>query len=301
VATVSLTLVLGCVIAGCGGAGAKKHGEVTIKISSRGYPDEEILREIYGRALEMTGFKVRRRVEAPPWEALEKRRISGYPDYLETALTEATPVKLKEVPDSAGAAFRLVRRRFESKGLVPFPPARFGRTIAVAVPEKTAERFDLKTLADLRGPARKMRVADDEQYCHGPFACLFVLERNYGIAFGGFEGLYSPAVPPRVYRALRAGKADAAIVITTEGRLAREKGLVVLEDDQHRLPASNAFWLTRQDVIDEAGPDYERAILRAQKGLTLGEMRKLDGEIELEGKRPGEVAAGYLRSIHFHG
>jgi len=303
VVAVLLTLVSVAAAVGCGGAGEKKHSKVTIEISSRSYPDEEILREIYGRALEMTGFKVRRRIgrSIPPWEALEKGRISGYPDYLETALTEATPVKLREVPDSAGAAYRLTKKRFESKGLVPFPPVRFGRTIAVAVPRKTAEEFDLKTLADLQGPARKMRVADDEQYCHGRAACLFGLEHNYGIAFGPFDGLYSPAVPPRVYGALRAGKVDAAIVITTEGRLARKKGLVVLEDAQHRLPASNAFWLTRQDVIDEAGPDYERTILEAQKDLTLGKMRKLDGEVELEGKRPGEVAAEYLRSIHFRG
>jgi glycine betaine/choline ABC-type transport system substrate-binding protein len=289
--------------AGCGGDVEKKHSEVTITISSRGYPDEEILREIYGRALEMTGFEVRRRLGEPilPWEALEKGRISGYPDYLETALTEATPVKLEEIPESAGAAYRLARRRFEGKGLAPLPPARFGRTIAVAVPKKTAEEFDLKTLSDLKGPSREMRVADDEQFCHGALACLFGLEHNYGIVFRAFDGLYSPAVPPRVYRALSAGRADAAIVITTEGRLAREKGLVVLEDDQHRLPASNAFWLTRQDVIDEAGPDYEKAILRAQKGLTLKVMRELDAAVELEGKAPARVAAEYLKSIGYAG
>jgi osmoprotectant transport system permease protein len=297
-------LALVCVATGCGGSAAEtKHSEVTITIGSRGYPDEEILREIYGRALEMTGFKVRRRVGEPvlPWEELEKGRISGYPDYLETALTEATPVKLQEVPESTGAAYQLAKRRFESKGLVPFPPAHFGRAIAVAVPRRTAEEFDLKTLADLRGPSRQMRVADDEQYCHGAFVCLFGLEHNYGIAFGAFEGLYSPAVPPRAYGALRTGKADAAIVITTEGRLTREKDLVVLEDDQHRLPASNAFWLTRQDVIDEAGPDYEKAILAAQRGLTLKVMRELDAAVELEGKAPTKVAAEYLKSIGYVG
>lgn len=290
------------VAAGCGGATAKEDSKVTIVVTSRGYTEEKLLREIYAHALEAVGFEVKRRDDPrmlPP-EELEKGRISGYPDHLETALTEVTPVRLGDVPGSPEAAYREAKWRFGKKGLVPFRPLSFGRASAVAVSRQTAEEHDLESLSDLKGTSHRMSVVEGEYfcYCHGP-VCLDSLEREYGIAFEAF----SVAEPQRrLYKALGKGEADAAVVLTSEGRLAgRNTRFVLLEDDQHRLPASNALWLTSQKVIDEAGPDYERAILAAQKGLTLDVMRELNAAIELEGKTPGEVAAEYLESIdHVH-
>lgn len=288
-----------CAAAGCGGdAGAKAKNEVTITVTSRGYPEEEVLREIYAHALEATGFKVRRReLGQLAHEELEAGKVSGYPDHLETALTETMTAEEEDVPASAKAAYRELKAQFAEKGLVPFPPASFVRTIAVGVPRKAAEAQGLETLADLEGPSRTMGAIERELYCHGPGHCLNVLKRRYGVVFKSFFGIFLREPSALLYKALKTGEADAAILVTTEGELARGKGwLALLEDDEHRLPAANAFWMTSKKVIDEAGPDYERAILAAQKGLTLKVMRKLDAEVELEGKSPSEVAARYLRS-----
>ncbi len=299
-------LVLCCGVSGCGSdAGSKGHSEVTIAVTSRGYPEEEVLREIYAHALDAAEFKVMRRSLEPGRlapEELKRGRVDGYPDHLETALTEGVSAEVEDVPDSTKAAYREARRRFEGKGFVPFPPAPFERTDAVGVMKKTAEERGLKTLADLKAPSREMLVMERELYCHGRGNCLGGLERNYGIVFEGFLGISLLEPSSALYKALRAGETDAAVLITTDGQLARKKNwLVLLEDDEHRLPASNAFWLTRQDVIDEAGPGYEKAILAAQKGLTLQVMRELDAAVELEGKPPAAVAAEYLRSIgHAH-
>lgn len=292
-----LALVLGCVAAGCSGAGAKENSEVTITVTSRGFAEEKLLREIYAHALEAVGFEVMRRDEPGMLvsEELEKGLVSGYPDHLETALTELAPIALEDVPVSAGAAYQKAKREFEKKGLVPFQPASFGQSSAVAILKKTAEERGLKTLSDLKEPSGEMSVAGGEYfcYCHGR-ACLAGLESNYGIVFEGFS-LAEP--PPLLYKTLRTGETDAAVVVTTEGQLDRGKNwLVLLEDEEHRLPAANALWLTSQDVIDEAGPDYEKAILAAQKGLNLKVIRELRAAVELDGKTPVEVAAEYVKT-----
>ena len=94
---------------------------------------------------------------------------------------------------------------------------------------------------------------------------------------------------------------DASILFNTDGRLATEKGkFVILEDDKNIFPASNFVWVTSPEVVEEAGPDYEKTIVEAQKGLTLTTMRKLNAEME-RGKAPAEVAAGYLESIGYSG
>jgi glycine betaine/choline ABC-type transport system substrate-binding protein len=297
VVAILLALVLGCLVAGCGAAGAKENSEVTIMVTSRGYVEEKLLREIYAHALEVAGFNVVRRDSprlAPP-EELARGQVSGYPDHLDAALIENASIEHEDVPRLAKVAYQEAKKQLKEKGLVPLAPASFGRSSAVAILRKTAEGHHIKALSDLKKLRRKTSVVEGEYfcYCYG-VECLSSLERSYGV---GFEASTLVKPPRRLYRALRAGEADAAIVVTTEGRLARKKNwLVLLEDDQHRFPASNAFWLTRQDVIDEAGPDYERAILEAQKGLTLKVMRELDAEVELGRQPPAKVAAEYLAS-----
>jgi glycine betaine/choline ABC-type transport system substrate-binding protein len=295
-----VAVLLGCLVSSCGddaasgGDAARENSEVTITVTSRGYPEEEVLREIYAQSLEASGFKVRRRELEPGLlapEELETGRISGYPDHLETALTEASPTEVEDVPASPQAAYRELKGKSKEKGFVPFPPASFVRTNAIGVLRRTAEERDLHSLSDLRGPSREMSVLAGEFFCHGR-PCLGDFERGYGIVFEAYSGV---DLAPPLYRALRTGETDAVTFINTEGLARGKNWLVLLEDDQHRFPAANAFWLTRQDVVDEAGADYEKAILAAQKGLTVEIMRKLDAKVELEEEPPAKVAAEYLR------
>ena len=304
-ATIAAALALACGAVGCGdgaagGDGAvQQSGQAAITVTSRNYPEEEVLREIYAQSLEAAGFEVRRRelrrgTLAP--EELEAGRVDGYPDHLETALTEATPLDVDDVPTSARAAGERLRRQFQGAGLVPFPPASFVRTTAIGIPREAAERQGIETLSDLKGPARGMGAIVRELYCHGRANCLGGLERDYGIVFETFAAISLLEPSALLYEALQTGRADAAVLITTEGELADGKKWLTLLEDEHRLPAANAFWMTSQEAVEEAGPAYEKAILAAQEGLTLQVMRELDAEVELEGRSPSKVAARYLRS-----
>jgi osmoprotectant transport system substrate-binding protein len=293
-----LALVAACAGAGCGGdAGAKAPGDVTITVGSLGYPEDELLREIYAHALEAAGFQVRRSDLAGGLllSELENGRISGYPEHLNIAFAEATGTEQWGAPADTKVAYRETKARFTGKGVVPFPPTSFRRSSAIAIQRTTAEQGQITSLSDLKGQAGGMSVMAREVYCYGRVRCVGGFENGYGVVFGGYSGISLREPPSVLYKALRSGEEDSVVVVNTEGRLARRPGwLVVLEDDRDRMPAANALWLTNQDVVDEAGPDYERAILAAQKGLTVQVMRRLNAEVEQEGKPPGEVAAEYL-------
>ncbi len=303
--TILLVLVVGCAVAGCGGsAGAKEHSEVTITVGSLGYPEDELLREIYAHALESAGFQVRRSDLAGGLllSGLEQGRVSGYPEHLDMAFAEATSTEPWEAPASTKAAYRETKERLGQKGLLPFPPTSFRRASAIVMPRKTAEEQGIQSLSDLKGPSGGMNVMARELYCYARVRCLGGFESGYGVDFAGYSGVSLQEPSSVLYKALRSGEADAVVVVDTEGRLARKKNwFVVLEDDRQRLPATNALWMTSQEVVDEAGPDYEKTILAAQKGLTVKVMRDLNAKVELEGRSPGDVATEYLKSIHFRG
>jgi len=277
---------------------------VTITVGSLGYPEDELLREIYAHALESEGFHVRRSDLAGGLllSGLEQGRISGYPEHLDTAFAEATSTEPWVAPASTGVAYQETKERFEQKGLLPFPPTSFRRASAIAIRTKVAEEQGIESLSDLKGPSSEMNVTAREIYCYGRGRCLRGFERGYGVYFAEYSGISFREPSSVLYKALRSGEADAVVVVNTDGRLAQKKNwLVVLEDDRHRLPAANALWMTSQNVVEEAGPDYEKAILAAQRGLTVKVMQRLNVEVELEGKPPGDVAAEYLQSIRFRG
>jgi glycine betaine/choline ABC-type transport system substrate-binding protein len=256
-----------------------------------------VIGEIYAQALETTGYQFKRRHRLPPGlPPFEQKglNLSGYPEHLNIALKDI--VKLKgPVPGSAQKAYALTRKGVEEMGLTAFPPTAFSRSKAVGLLRETAKELHLRTLSDLKERAGELRVEAGD-FCRFLLDCLTGLERFYGITFESFSSIE----PRQRYEVLENGAADVSILLSTEGRLAGKKGeFVILEDDKHRLPAGNVFWLTRTEIVEEAGPAYEEAIVEAQKGLTLKVMQRLDAEVNLERKPPAKVAARYLKSIGY--
>jgi glycine betaine/choline ABC-type transport system substrate-binding protein len=288
-----LVVFLGWIGGGCG-AGRPQKSEVTLTVGSKSTAEEVILGEIYAQALEAAGYRVKRELRLPPGLPPFERKglkISGYPEHLNIALKDITRSR-RDVPGDPAKAYELARERLEERGLTAFPPTPFSRSKAVGMLRKTAEQRGLRTLSDLAGRSEGMTLAT-ENLCYRFTDCLHGLERFYGVEFeSSFE--IEPALR---YGVLETGKADAAILLSTEGRLAGKSKFVILEDDKHRLPAGNAFWVTTPDVVDEAGPGYERAIVDAQKGMTLKVMQELDAKVKFGHERPARVAAEYLRSI----
>jgi glycine betaine/choline ABC-type transport system substrate-binding protein len=292
-----VAVALGCIGTGCGGGGP--NGDVTLTVASRNTAEEVILGQIYAQALETAGYKVKRELRLPPgFPPFERKgaRLSGYPEHLNIALKDILKIK-QDVPGDPMKAYEMAKKGLEEKGLTAFPPASFSRSKAVGMLRKTAEERDLKTLSDLSGQAKEMTIKAGE-FCRFLTDCLAGLERFYGISFES----YSAIEPAQRYTVLETGEADASMLLSTEGRLAGKKSkFVILRDEKHRLPAGNEFWVTTTKIADEAGPRYEKAIVDAQKGLTLKVMQELDAKVKLEGRTPAKVAAEYLRSIDYVG
>ena len=101
---------------------------------------------------------------------------------------------------------------------------------------------------------------------------------------------------------LDKGQADLSILFTTDPQLSAQKDkYVILEDDKEVFPAGNVIWVTTPEVVEEAGPDYEKTIVEVQEGLTLKVMQELDARVELEKEPAAKVAAAYLESAGYTG
>jgi osmoprotectant transport system substrate-binding protein len=312
---VLLALFLGLGVAACGsdddddttsgseGGGAivsnPDNGKVTLTVGSKNFTEQIVLGEVYAQALEAAGYKVKKDLnlgsETVALKNVKTGQISGYPEYVSTALTSFFEVEPEEVPADATEAYEEAKADFEEEGLTAFPPTPFASANAVGTLKKTAEERDLKTVSDLEGQSQEMTLYGSPE-CRQRIDCLAGLEDLYGLKFKKFV----PVDIALRYNVLDNGQADLSILFTTDPQLsAQADKYVILEDDKEVFPAGNVIWVTTPEVVEEAGPDYEKTIVQVQEGLTLKVMQELGARVELEKEPAAKVAGEYLESAGY--
>jgi osmoprotectant transport system substrate-binding protein len=273
--------------------------KVSLTIGSKNFPEQEILGEVYAQALSAAGYKVKSDLslgsETVALKTLKAGKISGYPEYASTALTAFFGLEPEEVPAGAEAAWKVANKEFEKEGLQAFKPTPFASANSVGLLKTTAEKYNLKTVSDLKGVSEKLSLYGSPE-CEERIDCLAGLEKYYGLKFKEFK----PVDIELRYPVLEKGEADLSILFTTDPELAAEKEkFVILEDDKHVFPSGNVLFVTSKKVAEEAGPDYQKTIEDVQSGLTLKVMQELDARVELEHKTAEEAAAAYLESAGY--
>ncbi len=241
------------------------NGKVTLTVGSKNFTEQIVLGEVYAQALEAAGYKVKKDLnlgsETVALKNVKAGQISGYPEYVSTALTSFFEVEPEEVPADATEAYEEAKADFEKEDLTAFPPTPFASANAVGTLKKTAEERDLKTVSDLEGQSEEMTLYGSPE-CRQRIDCLAGLEELYGLKFKKF-------VPVDIglrYTVLDKGQADLSILFTTDPQLsAQADKYVILEDDKEVFPAGNVIWVTTPRSSKKPGRITKRRSSRCRK------------------------------------
>ncbi|MEX1219608.1 MAG: glycine betaine ABC transporter substrate-binding protein [Solirubrobacterales bacterium] len=270
----------------------------SLTIGSKNFTEQIVLGEIYAQALKAAGYDVKTDLnlgsETIALQALKEDEISGYPEYVSTALTSFYGKEAEEVPTDSQDAFDAVSTEVEADGLVALPPTPFSSANAVGLLTSKADELGVKTISDLEGKSQDLALYGSPE-CRQRIDCLVGLEQNYGLEFSSF----TPVDIGLRYGVLDKGQADLSIVFTTDAQLGATDEYTILEDDKGVLPAGNVVFLTKSATIDEAGPDYEATIELVQTGLTIEVMQELDARVDIDKELPAKVAADYLKEAGY--
>lgn len=270
-----------------------ENGKTTLKIGSKNFTEQIVLGEIYSQALEAAGYKVEKDLnlgsETIALQTLKSGEISGYPEYISTALTSFFEVEPADVPADPQEGADQAKADFEKDGLTSFTPTPFASANAVGMLKTEADKLGVTKVSELKGKVSDLTLYGSPE-CRQRVDCLVGLEDN-GIDFGKF-------VPVDIglrYDVLDKGQADASIVFTTDAQLAAEKDkYVTLEDDLGIFPAGNVVFVTEQALAEKAGPDYQKTIEAVQSGLTDQVMQELDARVDIDQETPEQAASEYL-------
>ncbi|KOG59836.1 hypothetical protein ADK77_38405 [Streptomyces antibioticus] len=298
----SLALTSGCALGSSGadvGSGPARSGPlkgVTVNVASKNFTEQLLLCEITAQRLESQGASVKRTCGMSGTNAVRAALTSGDVDmYWEYTGTGWLTLQQRGNITDPQALYEKVSALDKSENdVVWLPPAAANNTYAVAVKTSAGKKLSVATLSDYAELASK--DPGSAGFCG---ASEFFgrddgwpgLQKAYGFNLPKSDAAELAEGP--IYNAVAKGDpCNFGEVFATDGRISA-LGLTVLKDDKKFFPPYNLSLNVRGTVLKKY-PSIQTVMDPVSKLLVTAQLQKLNAEIDVDGKRPEEVASQWL-------
>ncbi|MET7615813.1 ABC transporter substrate-binding protein [Streptomyces sp. NPDC005408] len=262
------------------GSGSSKDG---VTIGTANFTENQILGFLYASVLEAAGVKTKVRPNLGTREilipALKGGDIDLLPEYQGALLHYLDPkAKATEEGEMQNALAVAL-----PGGLQILPYGMAEDSDAFAVTRETADKYGLKTLADLAKQNGKLVIGAAPEVKKRVVGVVG-LKDEYGVEFKEFKSLDSSG--PLVKGALKKGDVDVANLFTTDTDITAE-GWVVLEDPKNLVPGQHVVPLIADRKADST---VRKALARLGAVLTTEQLTELNRQVDKDKKDPEDVA-----------
>jgi len=287
-----ISLLFSALLAGCGGgagnneAAAGKGGEITI--GSKNFTENVLLAHMMADLIEdKTDIAVKRQVNLGgsnvAWTALENNDIQLYPDYTGTIVANYYQEKTGTSEESLAKTRELVKE----DGLAFLEPFGINNTYTLAVSQKTAETYNLKTFSDLAKVSGDMVLGVEFEFLDREDGYPGI-KKLYGMNFKQTKGMDHGIM----YRSIEEGESDVTNAYATDAQI-KVHNLVILEDDKQFFPPYDAGPVIRQDTLDQY-PELEGILNQLSGLITEEEMQQMNAEVDVDALKEEDVARDFL-------
>ncbi|WP_200309279.1 glycine betaine ABC transporter substrate-binding protein [Streptomyces adelaidensis] len=298
----SLALTSGCALGSNSaeqGSGPAKSGPLkgdTVNVASKNFTEQLLLCEITAQRLESQGAKVKRTCGMSGTNAVRAALTSGAVDmYWEYTGTGWLALQQQGSVTDPQAMYDKVSALDKTKNdVVWLPAAAANNTYAIAVKTETAKKLGVSTLSDYA------KLAEKDPGRAGFCGASEFFGRDDG--WPGLQKAYAFSLPKSdvaelaegpIYNAVAKGNpCNFGEVFATDGRISA-LGLTVLKDDKKYFPPYNLSLNVRGSVLKKY-PKVQTVMDPVSKLLTTAQLQKLNAQIDVDGKRPEEVASQWL-------
>jgi len=259
----------------------------TIIVGSANFPENVLLAEIYAGALSAKGVKVEKKLNIGSRDvyipALRDGSIDLIPEY--TGVLDQYFNKNAKATDADGVYAEL-------KAAVPATLTILDKSAAedkdaVVVTKATADKYKLKTIADLEPVAKNLILGGPPEWKTRPTG-VPGLKKLYNLQFKTFRAL--DVGGPLSVQALKNGQVDAVNLFTTDPSIA-SNGFVILQDPKSLFTAQNVVPLITKSKVNTVISDALNAVSAKLDTATLGGLVK---EVVADKKDPAVVAKEFL-------
>lgn len=217
--------------------------------------------------------------------AMVKGDFDMYPEY--TGTSWSFVLKKKEIPEHDILYKELVREYKQQYHLEWTGLYGFNNTYGIAVTKETAQRYHLKTYADLASVSSRMPFGAEYDY--------YERDDGYDAMVKANDFHFKKSIDLDIglkYDALLKKEVDAILVFTTDGRIS-DPDIVVLQDENNYFEKYYAGTVVREETL--ATYPQLRSVLELLNGqITEKEMAEMNNDVETKGRNEADVARDFL-------
>ncbi len=310
-----LATTLTIAIAGCSSSGGGKTNPgslahnaslkgATFTVGSKEFTEQLVLCHITSLALRSVGATVKEKCgisgSNTTRAALTSGSIDMYWEYTGTAWINYLK-QTKPINDATAQYDAVAKDDLAQNHVTWLTPAPANNTYAIAVKASAAKELNVASLSDYaqlaRTDASKASICVASEFA-GRDDGWPGLEKAYGFSLA--ESNVATLAEGAIYNSVAKknpcsfGEAD-----TTDGRL-QSLDLTVLTDDKHFFPVYNPALTLRESVLKDH-PDVAKVMNPIALALTTSELLQLNGDVDVKGQEPANVAEDWLKSKGFIG
>jgi osmoprotectant transport system substrate-binding protein len=266
-------------------------GKPAVTIGTKDFTEEFVLGQLYRQALEAKGYKVNYKENIGATEIIDKAltsdQIDAYPEY--TGVSLSVVAKKDVLAKSAEETAQIVKDFYEKRGQAVSDPTPFQDTDAIATTKEFAEKNNLKSVADLKGIPTFTLGARPE------FKNRFNGLKGMASVYGVKDNVkFKQLALGLQYPSLDKGDVDTANVFSTDAQLASGK-YTVLEDPKGVFGFQNVYFVINKDKLEALGGDEFMGVINSvNKLLTEEAMTSMNAAVDLDKKKPADVAKAFL-------
>jgi osmoprotectant transport system substrate-binding protein len=274
-----------------GTANAKTTASPTITVGTKNFTEAYVLGQLYKQALQAKGFKVAYKENIGSSElidtALTSGKINFYPEY--TGVIALNLAHVKTAPKTVAANYAAAKAFEEKRGFTLLRQTPFFDADSFAVLKRTAAKYRLKTISDLKKVPNLSYAGYPE--CDKRITCLLGFKKTYGLTKIKFVQLGT--IP--VTKLIDSGKVTGGDIFTTEPAFATGK-YVALIDNKHIFGFQNVAPVVSKKLVAQLGPKFTNTVNAVSAKLTNPAMIAMNKAVAVDKKTPAAVAAAFLKA-----
>jgi osmoprotectant transport system substrate-binding protein len=296
-----LAALMVLITAACGSSNPLGGGEISgdlksIKVGSADFTESKIIAELYAQALEANGFTVTRQFGIGSREtyipAVQDHSIDLIPEYTGNLLQYFDKETTATTPDAV--LLGLLKTLPGDLSILYPSPAEDKDTLAVT--KATAQRLNLKSIADLAKDSAQVKVGAPSEF-QTRVTGLVGLKDKYGldIAPANFIAI-SDGGGPATVKALTGNTVTAANIFSTSPSIEQSK-LVPLEDPKNVFLAANVVPLVASQKMSN---ELKTVLDAVSAKLTTDALIDMNTAVEgNQGVDPDEAAEKWIKDNGF--
>ena len=273
-----------------GGTANAKITAPTITVGTKNFTEAYVLGQLYKQALEAKGYKVAYKENIGSSElidtALTSGKINFYPEYTGVIALVLAHAK---APKTAAENYAAAKAFDEKRGFTLLKQTPFFDADSFAVLKKTAAKYGLKTISDLKKVPNLSYAGYPE--CDKRITCLLGLKQIYGLTKIKFVQLGT--IP--VTKLIDQGRVTGGDIFTTEPAFATGK-YTALIDNKHIFGFQNVAPVTSKALVSALGSKFTTAVNAVSAKLTNAAMIAMNKAVAVDKRTPAAVAKAFLKA-----